>query len=62
MKKLLMSLLCITGLLTTTSVLAANKIGIAVGQGFGVTGQFENIQAFIGNDGISGDYIGQIQP
>jgi hypothetical protein len=57
MKKLLISLLCITGLLTTTSVLATNKIGVAVDQGFGVTGQFENIQAFIGNDGLSGDYI-----
>jgi len=57
MKKLLISLLCVAGLLSTTSVLAAKKIGMAVDQGFGVTGQFNNINAFIGNDGISGDYI-----
>ncbi|WP_245542344.1 hypothetical protein [Psychromonas hadalis] len=57
MKKLLMSLICIAGLFTLPSALATNKIGLALDQGFGVAGQFNNINAFIGNDGISGDYI-----
>jgi hypothetical protein len=57
MRKLLISLFFVAGLLSTTSVLANNKIGIAVDQGFGITGQFNNINAFIGNDGLSGDYI-----
>ena len=57
MKKIVMSLLLTVGLLSTTSLFAANKFGFAVDQGFGVTGQFDNINAFIGNDGLSGDYI-----
>ena len=36
---------------------AAVKVGLGFDQGFGVTAQFDNINAFIGNDGISGDYI-----
>jgi hypothetical protein len=57
MKKLFVSLLCVATLFSTSSVFATNKIGIALDQGFGVTGQFNNIHAFIGNDGLSGDYI-----
>jgi hypothetical protein len=34
------------------------KVGVAFDQGFGVTAQFDNrINAFIGNDGVSADYI-----
>jgi len=34
------------------------KAGIAFDQGFGITAQFDNkINAFIGNDGVSADYI-----
>jgi len=34
------------------------KLGVAFDQGFGVTAQFENnINAFIGNEGVSADYI-----
>lgn len=49
------------------SVLAENKteqaplgikLGIAFDQGFGVTAQFnDQVNAFIGNDGVSADYI-----
>ena len=41
----------------STSAASAVKVGIGFDQGFGVTGQFENINAFVGNDGIAGDYI-----
>lgn len=57
MKKILVSLICFTGLLSATSALATNKIGLALDQGFGIAGQYNNINAFIGNDGLSGDYI-----
>jgi len=34
------------------------KAGVAFDQGFGITAQFDNkINAFIGNDGVSADYI-----
>tara|TARA_R110001592_G_scaffold58639_12_gene177430 strand:- start:10462 stop:10926 length:465 start_codon:yes stop_codon:yes gene_type:complete len=34
------------------------KVGVAFDQGFGITAQFDNkINAFIGNDGLSMDYI-----
>jgi len=34
------------------------KLGVAFDQGFGVTAQFDNnINAFIGNEGVSADYI-----
>ena len=57
MKKILTSLMCVGLFCMSTSTMAANKIGLAVDQGFGVAGQFENINAFIGNDGLSADYI-----
>lgn len=57
MNKISKGLVCVAFVCATSSALAANKIGVAVDQGFGVTGQFDNINAFVGNDGISGDYI-----
>lgn len=57
MKKLIISLICTISLLTAAVTANAAKMGVAVDQGFGVTGQFGNINAFVGNDGISGDYI-----
>ena len=57
MKKLIISLICTTTLLTAAATANAAKIGFGVDQGFGVAGQFDNINAFVGNDGISGDYI-----
>ncbi|GLS89691.1 hypothetical protein GCM10007916_07580 [Psychromonas marina] len=57
MNKILTSSMCVVFFCMTTSAAAANKIGLAVDQGFGITGQFDNINAFIGNDGLSADYI-----
>ncbi|MCP4326532.1 MAG: hypothetical protein GY787_32820 [Alteromonadales bacterium] len=57
MKKLMVSLICITGLLSSAPIFASSKIGLALDQGFGVVGQFKNINAFIGNDGVSADLI-----
>ncbi len=56
MKKILLTLIAVSALLST-SANAAVKIGVGVDQGFGVTAQFDNINAFIGNDGVAGDYI-----
>ncbi|QIR14968.1 hypothetical protein [Shewanella aestuarii] len=33
------------------------KLGFGFDQGFGVTGQVDNINFFVGNDGASGDYL-----
>ncbi len=57
MKKLMVSLICISGLLSSAPTFADIKIGLALDQGFGVVGQFNNINGFIGNDGVSADYI-----
>jgi hypothetical protein len=57
MKKLIISVICAAGLLTTATTANAAKFGFGFDQGFGVAAQFNNINAFIGNDGISGDYI-----
>jgi len=57
MKKLMVGLICISTLLSTAPVFADTKVGLAFDQGFGVTGQFKNINGFIGNDGVSADYI-----
>lgn len=57
MNKLLISLFCAGTLFSANSALAATKIGFAFDQGFGVAGQFDSFNAFIGNNGISGDYL-----
>lgn len=58
MKKLAMSLLCASVLFASATANAdAVKLGFGFDQGFGVSAQFNNINAFLGNDGISGDYI-----
>lgn len=58
MKKLVLAA-CAIGFLVTsgTTMAAGNKIGLGVDQGFGVAGQFNNINAFVGNDGFSADYL-----
>jgi hypothetical protein len=56
-KKLAISVICAAGLLTTATTANAAKFGFGVDRGFGVAAQFNNINAFLGNDGISGDYI-----
>ncbi|PKF60201.1 hypothetical protein CW745_16140 [Psychromonas sp. psych-6C06] len=57
MKKLVLNVVCLISILASSSAFATAKVGIALDQGFGVAGQFENINAFIGNDGLSGDYL-----
>ena len=57
MKKLLMGCICALSLLTAVSTANAAKVGFGFDQGFGVAGQFNNINAFVGNDGVSGDYL-----
>lgn len=55
MKKYLLVILASSMLISTAA--SAVKVGLGFDQGFGVTAQFDNINAFIGNDGIAGDYI-----
>jgi len=66
MKQTIIKASCIVLVAMTSSVaFAANetkplgiKVGMAVDQGFGVTAQFNNnINVFLGNDGLSADYI-----
>lgn len=56
MKKYLLTVL-VTSLFISSTANAAVKVGLGFDQGFGVTAQFDNINAFVGNDGIAGDYI-----
>lgn len=55
--------LCSIGLLAVSaSSMAAErknttKVGFGFDQGFGITGQLNDINAFIGNDGLSADYL-----
>lgn len=55
MKNLLVIL--ILSILVSSTANAAVKLGVGFDQGFGVTGQFNKINAFVGEDGMSGDYI-----
>lgn len=55
MKKYLLVFIASSILLSNAA--SAVKVGLGFDQGFGVTAQFENINAFVGNDGIAGDYI-----
>jgi hypothetical protein len=57
MKHILITLFCITSFFSTTSALAANKVGLAVDQGLGIVGKFDDINALTGNDMVSDDYI-----
>lgn len=57
MRKILIGFTCMVGLMVPTVALADIKVGMAFDQGFGVTGQFYNVNAFVGNDGVSADYI-----
>lgn len=56
MIKIITALIVASSFLTIQSANAA-KIGAGFDQGFGIAGQFSNINAFIGNDGISADYL-----
>lgn len=55
MKKYLLPVIASSLLISTAA--SAVKVGVGFDQGIGVTGQFENMNAFVGNDGIAGDYI-----
>lgn len=55
MKKIFLILIAASAFVSTSA--NATKAGFGIDQGFGVTAQFEKINAFIGNDGVSGDYI-----
>ncbi|NRD74735.1 hypothetical protein HQQ94_16215 [Shewanella sp. VB17] len=57
MRTLIMSLLCASGLFSIAVNANATKVGFGFDQGLGVTGQFNNINAFVGNDGVSADYL-----
>jgi len=58
MKKNLLA--TVVGCILISSTASADvKVGLGFDQGFGVTGQFNNIRAFIGEEGIAGDYIFQ---
>lgn len=56
MKKHLLVIMA-SSLFISSAASAAVKVGLGFDQGFGVTAQFDNINAFVGNDGIAGDYI-----
>jgi len=56
MKKILIAAVCVTSVFTVGSA-NASKVGFAVDKGLGITAQFGNINAFIGDDGISADYL-----
>lgn len=57
MKKLVIGAICAAGLFATATTANAAKFGAGFDQGFGVAAQFNNINAFVGNDGVSGDYL-----
>ena len=55
MKKYLLLIMASSMFISTAA--SAVKLGLGFDQGFGITAQFENFNAFVGNDGIAGDYI-----
>ena len=66
MKKIMIVLLASSSLLLSQAASAAPtneasatgvKMGFGFDQGFGVAMQFDNVNAFVGNDGVSADYI-----
>jgi hypothetical protein len=54
-KKIIYALIAVSALLSASA--NATKVGFGFDQGFGVLGQFNNINAFVGNDGASADYL-----
>jgi hypothetical protein len=55
MKKYLLPIIASSMFISTAA--SAVKVGVGFDQGFGVTAQFENVNAFVGNDGIAANYI-----
>jgi len=56
MRKILPTLLALSPLFLTDAN-AATKLGFGFDQGLGLTVQFDNINTFLGKDGIAADYI-----
>jgi hypothetical protein len=56
MNKKLLIVITLT-ILFLTDAHATAKVGIGFDQGLGVTVQFDNVTAFLGNKGIAADYI-----
>lgn len=55
MKQFLSAIIASIMLLSTSA--NALKVGLGIDQGLGVTAQFQRINAFVGTNGIAGDYI-----
>lgn len=56
MKKLSIALF----IFLTSMAVTANetpKLGVSIDQGFGITAQYKDFNAFVGSDGVSADYI-----
>ncbi|MEI6897017.1 MAG: hypothetical protein V5786_05945 [Psychromonas sp.] len=57
MKHILIILFCMMSFFSATSVFASNKVGIAIDQGLGVSGQLMDISTLTGNELLTDDYI-----
>lgn len=55
MKKIIFALIAVSALLSTSA--NAVKLGFGFDQDFGVVAQFDDINAFVGNDGATADFI-----